>query len=178
MEDRPPEDDRDRERGEHEPHAYNRMLGRVRDALEDLGDSPQLHIALERAKQRAVELGELSRDEADRIGGYLRRDLEDAGEFLATGGRSLRDWLQFDLEYLEQWFRDYWQSATDMTRVELANFERGLGPVNYYTGEVAAPGTFVCRACSQTLTLQRTGHLPPCPRCHGSTFARRPGRGQ
>ncbi|HYW93725.1 MAG TPA: zinc ribbon-containing protein [Gammaproteobacteria bacterium] len=177
MADRPPEDDRDRQPGEREPHAYDRMLERVRDALEDLGSSPQLHLALERAKERAVELGELSREEADRVGEYLRRDLQDAGEFLAAGGRGLRDWLQFDLEYLEQWFRDYWQSATDMTRVELANFERGLGPVSYYTGEVAAPGTFACRSCGQTVTLRRTGHLPPCPRCHGKAFNRLPARG-
>lgn len=159
---------------QREAHAYDRMLERVRDALEELGSAPQLQIALERAKARAVELGELSREEADRIGEYLRRDLQDAGNFVTTSGRGLRDWLAFDIEYLEQWFRDYWMSATDMTRVELANLQRGLPPIDYHTGDLAAPGTFICRSCGQTVTLRRTGHLPPCPKCHGTVFGRPP----
>jgi hypothetical protein len=41
-----------------------------------------LRASIEHAAEKAVELGELTREEARLIGGYLKRDLEDAGQYL------------------------------------------------------------------------------------------------
>jgi len=154
--------------------AYNRMLERARHFLDEAEESarPGLKHAVERARQRAVELGELSREQSERVAAYLRRDLEEAGKYLATTGRGLREWLQFDLQYLERSFLDYLTAATDHTRVELAEFERRARAAEYHCGEVAAPGTFHCQNCGQSMTLRETGHLPPCPKCHGRVFLR------
>ncbi len=158
--------------------AYENMLERVRDALEEFDDEtrPRLRQAVAHARERAVELGELSREEADRIGEYIRRDLSEAGDFLSRTGRELRDWLRFDIELLEARFLDMLLGAADRTRSEIAAM-RETGTINfrYHTGEIAGPGTLFCEHCDHSLTLKRTGHIPPCAHCHGTEF-RRPKR--
>ncbi|PCI18096.1 MAG: hypothetical protein COB62_07115, partial [Piscirickettsiaceae bacterium] len=34
------------------------------------------------------------------------------------------------------------------------------------------PGTLECIACKQTLNFKKTGHIPPCPKCHKTEFKR------
>ncbi len=163
--------------------AYNTMLERVRHALDEFGEEtgPRLRLALERARERAVEMGELTREEADRIGEYLRRDLNEAGDYLARTGHELRDWLRFDLQLLEARFLDMLLSAADRTRSEIAAMrEAGTIDHTYHTGEITAPGTLYCRACDHALELRRTGHIPPCPSCQATEFrrpAKTPGKG-
>ena len=85
--------------------AYQQMMERARSRLEEFEQAekaafPQLSASIEHAAEKAVELGELTREEARLIGGYLRRDLEDAGYYLATTGRDLKEWMRFDLELI------------------------------------------------------------------------------
>jgi len=71
--------------------AYDRMMERVKSTLEQTERDalPPLQRSIEQAKITAVELGELTRDEAEQIGDWLRRDLQDAGDYLARTGRDL-----------------------------------------------------------------------------------------
>jgi len=40
------------------------------------------------------------------------------------------------------------------------------------TGEKPGKGTYVCKNCGQTVTLDDdTDTLPPCPRCNGTEFS-------
>ena len=100
--------------------AYYRMLGRMKTTLEQAEHEagPAIGRAVERAEETATELGELTREEAERVGGYLKRDMEDAGRFLAKGGSELADWLKFDLQLVEKGLADLftqtvlWASGT------------------------------------------------------------------
>jgi len=53
-------------------HAYERMLERVREfTTEARGEVvPKLQHGLDAAREKATELGELSREEAEKIGNY------------------------------------------------------------------------------------------------------------
>ena len=67
-------------------HAYNRMMERVQSVIEQAEGSviPTLQRNIELARNRAVELGELTRDEAEKIGAYpIERELGRAHTFLA-----------------------------------------------------------------------------------------------
>jgi len=61
--------------------AYGRMMERVKLLLEELDVSA----SIEHAAEKAVELDELTREEARLIGGYLKRDIEDASQYLTSG---------------------------------------------------------------------------------------------
>ncbi len=158
-------------------HAYERMLDRVKESMAAAEDRvPALRDALERVKQRAVELEEVTREEAERIGDYLRRDVEEAGAWLADRdpGHDLRDWLQMDLQMVESWLWDALSSVADQTKLELQGFTTTGEPSIYHTGEIAAPGTLVCLSCGRSITLHKVGHIPPCPGCYHTEYVRGP----
>lgn len=158
--------------------AYDRMMERVRAAIGEAEKTalPILQQGIEAAKEKAVELGELTREEAERIGDYLRRDLRDAAEHLVRTGNDLRDWLRFDLNLIENRLWEMFSQAVDRTRIELAQLQ-GQAPVvqEYHTGEITGIGTLVCTGCGQLVHFHATNRIPPCPKCHGSTFVRATG---
>jgi len=160
-------------------HAYNRMMERVKGLLERAEEKSlaALEHSVELAKDKSVELGELSREEAERIGAYLRRDLEDAGEYLADSGEELGNWLQFDLELVEDRLWEAFTAAADQTKLaylELA--QRAQRASEYHTGDLTTVGTLQCTKCGELLHFHATGHIPPCPQCHHTRFARKPRR--
>lgn len=162
-------------------HAYNRMMERVKAALEhaehDTLPTVQQHI--ESAKKKAVELGELTRDEAEKIGAYVKRDLHDAADYLTTTGRELATWFRFDLKLIEQRMLDAFAGIVDRTRLELdklglrAKAADETKTMNtWHTGEVTSVGTLSCAACGQPMHFHSTGRIPPCPKCHATIFRR------
>ncbi len=155
--------------------AYNRMMERVQKAIEKTEESviPTLQRNIEMARNRAVELGELTREEAEKVGSYLQRDLEDAGHYLAKSGRDFRDWLRLDLAAIEDRALEMLTQVADKTKLEWLALERDLreGP-SYHSGEITGPGTLICEGCGKPTHFNTTGHIPPCPHCHGKVFRR------
>lgn len=160
--------------------AYHRMMERVKLRLEELEHAeqealPRLRASIEHAAEKAVELGELTREEARLIGGYLKRDLEDAGQYLTTSGRDLRAWLRFDGELLEDRLLDFFQRGVDQSRLEFLTFEQAdteVEPVEYRSGEITGPGTLQCLACGEPLIFHAPAAITPCGVCGGTVFVR------
>jgi len=43
----------------------------------------------------------------------------------------------------------------------------------YTTGQKPGKGTYICTTCGEIVTLdQDTDVLPPCPRCHMTTYTK------
>lgn len=151
--------------------AYERMLERVRQGLDEAEEG--LEQALGKARDTAVELGELTRDEAERIAAYLRRDMQDMAQHLEQTGSELDTWFHIDLELIEARLLDLLGSVADRTRVELAALAARAQTADLYrTGEVTGPGAFECTACGHRLELHATGHIPPCAHCRATVFRR------
>ena len=79
--------------------AYDDMMMRVKTAIEEAEEStlPGLQRFIHNARDTAVELEELTKEESEKIAYYLQRDLQDAGKHLAETGHELSDWLRFDI---------------------------------------------------------------------------------
>jgi Zinc-ribbon containing domain len=152
-------------------HAYRRMVQRVQETLRP-GHRP-LADALQAAKEKAVELDELTREEADTIADYLRRDLVEAAEYLSDTGEEMSRWLAFDLELLGERLGEYLQPLVDQTRVELERLaEQAQTVAKWHRGEVTVGGTFVCTKCNQVVHLRGPASIPPCRSCGGTLFQR------
>ena len=41
-----------------------------------------------------------------------------------------------------------------------------------HAGEITAFGTLQCKSCGEVIHLRGPGRIPPCPRCHGTTYRR------
>ncbi len=160
---------------DHHVRGYERMLDRLRAFMEQAGEQgrTRLRDALEAARDKTVELGELTREEADRIAGYLQRDVEEAAQYSATTDDDLSGWLQMDLQLVENWVWDRFASVADRTRLEWIELQHQLQrAAEYHTGEIAGPGALVCDGCGETLQYSKPGRIPPCPRCHGTVYRR------
>jgi hypothetical protein len=167
--------DKPEEQHEQQVKAYERMLDRLRE-MYDQADSqvrPHLRDAIVAVRDRAVELGELSREESDRVAAWLQRDIEEAAQFTASTDEDLNTWLRMDIQLVENWIWDRFSSVADRTRLEWLELQRNLQEWSeYHTGEVAGPGALACKNCGETLTFKKPGHIPPCPKCRGSVFER------
>ena len=155
--------------------AYERMRDRAHKFLdEDAQDIlPNILDALDAAKEQAIHLGELTKDEAELISTYLRRDLHDAGEYIEQQRGELGDWLRFDVEQIEKRIWDSLSVLVDKTTIELDQLkERAERLGEWHTGEITGPGSLVCTACGEEIHFHKTGHIPPCPKCHATVYKR------
>jgi len=165
-----------KQRNEHLLHGYNRMMERVKTALEHSakeGVTHSLANAIASGKDTAVALQELSREEAERIGRFLRRDIENAAEYLATTQGDLAAWMRFDLELIEERLAETFLSVADRTRVELSRLaEEACHADEYLTDDIIGPGTLQCISCNYVIHFQETSHIPACPECNATLFKR------
>lgn len=163
--------------GEREVAGYRRMLERAAAVLKEavMHPLPSFKHIIDAARQRAVDLKELSHDEAERIGYYLRRDVEDAARQAREGRREMGDWLRFDLAFIEDRLLEFLQPLVDHTRLEIDRLTMEAYAQGWHTGEVIGPGTLYCDACEQELHMHRVSHIPPCPKCRATVFHRRYG---
>lgn len=170
----------DTSKSSHWVAAYQRMMERAKGRLEELEQAekaafPRLSASIEHAAEKAVELGELTREEARLIGSYLRRDWEDAGQYLTVTGRDLRAWLRFDLGLLEERLLEFFQRGVDQSRLELLAFETPPTRVDeepYQSGEITGPGTLQCQECGAQVALLAPAAIGPCLVCGGERFLR------
>ena len=156
--------------------AYDDMMVRVRTALEEAEEStlPVISKVIEKARNTAVELEELTHDEAEKVATYLQRDIEDAGRHLAETGHELGDWLRFDVDLVEERLLEVLSRVADRTRLEIQQFQQDIeiGPA-WNTGEITGPGTLTCDSCGTLMRFHATGEIPVCPNCGHTVFHRR-----
>ena len=158
--------------------AYNRMLERFKEAMHAVESTSEdaLSIKLDYAKEKAHELGELSREEAERIGDYLRRDIEDAANYLSRTGQGIADWLKFDLQFAEDKLAELFANAVDTTRLEWQQLQERAEQGDWFTGDITGPGILRCKKCHHQVRFETTRYIPPCPKCLGTVFTKEYGQ--
>ena len=156
--------------------AYDDMMVRVKTAIEEAEEHtfPAIKRYIANARDTAVELEELTKEEAEKIAYFLERDLEDAGRHMAESGHELSDWLRFDIGLIEDRLLEVLLKVADHTRLDMLQFERDIeeGPP-YNAGEVTGPGTLVCNVCGEVIRFHSTGYIPECPACGHTVYHRK-----
>lgn len=155
--------------------AYERMLERTHKTIEQAEKEalPAFRELLHKTRDRMVELGELTREEADKVADYIHRDILDAAHYIAETGEDLAAWWRFDIELIEQRILDAFSKVADQTSVQLQNLaEQARQASLYHTGEVAGPGTLVCDSCGARVQMHKAGRIPSCPECGATGFKR------
>jgi hypothetical protein len=157
--------------------AYHRMMERVRHTVDEAENTtlPTIRQSIEKARDTAVELEELTHDEAEKVAYYLKRDVQDAGKHLSESSRELAGWLRFDIGQIEDHLLDVFGRVADRTRLEWLELQEELDrDPPYHTGEVTGPGSLYCTACNEAIHFHQVGRIPPCPACRNTTFRRWP----
>ena len=155
--------------------AYKKMLTRV-EATYKHSTTKNLQQYIDNAIEKAVEFDELTREEAERIGDYLRRDLHDAADFIINTEQALVDWVHFDLELIEERLLEMFSLMVDHTQLELANLaECARQATQWQSGEIIGLGTLFCESCGNAQHFHQPDHIPACPNCGATRFKRKVG---
>ena len=154
--------------------AYNVMRAALKSAWQEAEGKalPSLKQAIETAEQKASDLGELSREEIQRLSDYLKRDIHEAADAMADNSKQLADWLEFDAELAESTLTGWVAQVADPTTVELELWREQARLGEWHTGEITGPGVLTCQSCGEQLHFKKSGHIPPCPKCHATSFKR------
>lgn len=125
--------------------------------------------ALDKAREQLTTLGEFSAEQGEELKQYLARDLDQTISNAQQLGEEAK-------ERLHPARLGAGALASLSTVLELTgNALRSLSSktkeaLTYRTGEMTSAGTLTCQACEQKVQLKKTGHVPPCPKCHGILF--------
>jgi hypothetical protein len=154
--------------------AYEKMYERAVEDLHKVKEKtgPLLHKAIDEAKDKAVELEEISRDDATKLAGYIKRDINYTLYNLSQTSHEIKDWLGFETTKLEFEFLDMLLDIADKTTVGLKQFKENAAHPEYHTGEITGPGTLTCNECGERLHFYKAGKIPPCPKCKKTIFHR------
>lgn len=125
--------------------------------------------ALKKAGDEVTSGGDYTREQAEKIAEYLRRDLNEVG----MKAKQARDAVFEAVEPhrvaagVQNGLSKLLRTAAD-TLTEMAG--RSEQVLEFKTGEVTSPGTLTCQACNKEMHLKSTVKIPPCPSCHKTLF--------
>jgi len=158
--------------------AYNQIMAEMRSAFEHADPAGMtLQKALDSAKHQAVHTGGVTAEEAHEIGEYIKRDINDAAEYMMDSSAEFYDWLMLDIEIIEHKVIDLFLTVADNTRIELEQFKQAAPipekvPV-YKSGDITDPGTLICENCGKAKPFLSSERIVDCERCGHHRFIRR-----
>jgi hypothetical protein len=112
---------------DHLINAYNQMVTEMRSTFQQAdnqSDSVDMSLqkALDTVRHKAVKLGKISAEEAIQLSEYIKRDINDAAEFMMESSDEFYEWLALDIEVIQRKIIDTFLAAADNTRLELEQF--------------------------------------------------------
>ncbi|NOZ11475.1 MAG: zinc ribbon-containing protein [Gammaproteobacteria bacterium] len=164
------------------------------DARDAAGGQAVSH-AIEQAGTRLRTLGEYSHETINKLTQTLKKDLVSTNEAMRPklealagdaqklklvlrerGGPLWHEMLQ-EGGHIMKVSRDKGGALVAQLAHAVGEWGQVLGDkldesLVYHTGEVTHGGRFQCTDCPETIELKKPGHLPPCPKCHGSQYRR------
>ena len=160
--------------------AYNQMMHGIRAAFESAEDSDMsLSKAISMAKDEITHISDITQDEAEEISNFIKRDINDAAEYMMESSSEFGDWLMLDIEVIERKLIDLFLSVADKTRLELEQFGVQNRELSLYcAGEITGPGTLQCAECGHKVSFPTTSQIRNCTRCGHNTFRRAEPGGQ
>jgi Zn finger protein HypA/HybF involved in hydrogenase expression len=150
---------------------YDRFAEKSREFFEAGHEKGReaLDKAMDLAREQLAAAGEFSTEQGEQFKRYLRRDLEQTADDVRWLGQEAQERLHPSrvgagaLSSLAKLMHAAGDAMNTLSR-------KAVETLTYNTGELTTAGTLTCSACDQKVHLKRTGHVPPCPRCHGTRF--------
>lgn len=154
---------------------YERLLQRTEHILTSAAARSEdaLGQAIDAAREKAIELGELSREEVDKVHEFITRDLYDVGQHLVMEEREIADWLHLSLLVVEKSVLSRFTLLAQAAKLEFKHLKKARQRLGeWHTGEITTIGTLSCKCCGEQVHFNRTARIPPCPKCHATVYER------
>lgn len=156
--------------------AYHTMLKLFKEALHEIAHEtgPIIHTAIDMAKDRTMLLEELTKEEAEQVAEYLKRDVEETATFLVKVESNFKDALSLDKKYIQESLLEVFSEVADKTKLDMMSFKWGLKEhqMLYKSGEVFGIGTLECSKCKHKEHFYKITQISSCKACGGKEFKR------
>jgi Zn finger protein HypA/HybF involved in hydrogenase expression len=154
-------------KGPEDVGLYDRLLKRTEELLDS--GRKNLDDALQKASEEIASAGDFTRERADRVAAFVKRDARHAVEGAQDATKQLREAV--DPKRVSAGAQSVFAKIMLATSSKLSDWaEKSEQSLEFKTGEVTSPGTLTCKNCQEELHLKKTTKIPPCPKCHQSLF--------
>ena len=157
-------DQNEKKNEQEEIGLYEKLAARTADLLEE--GKKTFDEALKKAKEELAAAGDFSREQADRLGEYVRRDLRENADKARQAVMKAIEPKRLAAGVQSAFARILASTAETLT--ELA--QRSEKSLEYSTGEITSPGTLTCKSCHAEMHMTKTTRIPPFPKCHKTVF--------
>ncbi len=150
---------------------YDRFAEKSREFFEASQEKGReaLEKAMELAREQLTATGEFTAEQGEAFKKYLKRDLEQTTQDIRSLGKEAE--VRLHPSRLGAGALSSLAKLMHATGIAMSSLSRKAEQtLAYQTGELTTAGTLTCTSCEQKVQLKRTGHVPPCPRCHGTRF--------
>jgi len=149
---------------EREVGLYEKLTARTSEILED--GRKTLDEALKKAKDEMTRAGDFSKEQVDRVGEFVRRDIiENAGKAVEAVKNAV------DPHRLSAGIQDFIARILTSTADTISGLaQKTEENLEHKTGEPTSAGTLTCKECGAQMHLKHASRIPPCPKCHKTVF--------
>jgi len=146
---------------------YQKLADRTAEILEE--GRKNIDGALKKGSAEISAGGEYTREKAEKVGTYLRRDLTDFGKKAQQTGSTVINAV--DPHRVAIGMQSSLAKLLKSTAGVLTEWaERSEHSLEFKTGEVTCPGTLSCKECGKEMHFKSTVKIPPCSECHKTLF--------
>lgn len=159
------------EKQKSEEHAdvglYQKMADRAAELMKE--GRRTLDEALKKSSEEISSGGDYTREQAEKIGSFLRRDLTEVGKKAKQARDSVIEAVEPHrmVAGVQSGLSKLLRTAADVLSDVADKSEHGL---EFKTGEVTSPGTLTCKDCGKEMHFKSTVRIPPCAQCHKTVF--------
>lgn len=146
---------------------YQKLADRTAEILEE--GRKNMDEALEKASAEITSGGDYTREKAEKIGAYLRRDLAEFGKRAQLASDTVVNAVEPHrvVSGVQSGLAKLFKATAEVL-TEWA--ERSEHNLEFKTGEVTCPGTLTCKSCGKEMHFKSTVKIPPCSECHKTFF--------
>lgn len=146
---------------------YEKIISRTEELLGSGRKS--LDEALKKAGDEISSAGTFTREKAEKISTYVKRDLQHAIDSAGKGKNTVKEAV--DPQRIAVGAQSFFSKILFNTAETLGDWaKKSEQSLEFKTGEVTSPGTLTCKECSEDIHIRKTGKIPPCPRCHNTIY--------
>jgi hypothetical protein len=146
---------------------YEKIVSRTEELLGS--GRKNLDEALTRAGDEFSSAGTFTREQAEKVSKYVKRDVQHAFASAEKGKKSVKEAV--DPKRIAVGAQSFFSKILLNTAEALSDWaEKSEHHLEYKTGEVTNPGTLTCKNCKEEIHIRKTGRSPPCPTGHHTMY--------
>lgn len=146
---------------------YEKIIARTEELLGS--GRKNLDDALKRAGDDLSSAGNFTREQAEKISDFVKRDIQHAIDSADKGRETVKEAV--DPKRVAVGAHSLFSKILSNTAETLSGWaKKSEQHLEFKTGEVTSPGALTCKNCGEAIHMKKTAKIPPCPKCHQTIY--------